>query len=140
MRVKSMEAAWNYARQYYRGSAALQDFELLAKYCPDVFAGYMHMREGLFREPRKGALSAKEKELILVGIEVSNRKTTSPPIGHTRRAIESGATVDEVAQVVGLCVMLCGMITYRESGRFVLQAAIDAADEQERQARGVDPA
>jgi alkylhydroperoxidase/carboxymuconolactone decarboxylase family protein YurZ len=87
----------------------------------------MAMREGLFREPPAGALDHKTKELIILGIECVSKKTNPPPVGHTRKAIEAGATPAEVAEVVGLSIMLGGMITFRESGRFVLREAVEHA-------------
>jgi alkylhydroperoxidase/carboxymuconolactone decarboxylase family protein YurZ len=119
--------AWQYARGYYQDKAVEEEFELLARFQPQVFTSYMSMRRGLFTQPH-GHLDAKYKELIILGIECMGRKTNPPPVGHTRRAIEAGATPEEISEVVGLCIMLGGMITFRESGRFVLREAIAHAD------------
>jgi hypothetical protein len=43
------------------------------------------------------------------------------------RAIKAGATVEQVAEVVSLCIMIGGMLTFQESGKFALKAAEDAA-------------
>jgi alkylhydroperoxidase/carboxymuconolactone decarboxylase family protein YurZ len=124
-----VDAAWEYARGYYQDKDVEREFELLAQYQPDVFASYMAMRKGLFREPAEGgALDHKTKELIILGIECVSKKTNPPPVGHTRKAIEAGATPAEVAEVVGLSIMLGGMITFRESGRFVLREAVEHAE------------
>ena len=120
-----LAAAWDYARGYYRDPQVEHEFELLAEFQPEVFASYMSMRRGLFQDPPDGALDAKTKELVILGIECMGRKTNPPPTGHTRKAIEAGATPREVAEVVGLCIMLGGMITFRESGRFVLREAVE---------------
>ena len=123
-----LEAAWEYARDYYRDTKVEEEFELLARFQPEVFSSYMSMRRGLFQEPPDGALDHKTKELVILGIECMGRKTNPPPSGHTRKAIEAGATPEEVAEVVGLCIMLGGMITFRESGRFVLAEAVAHAE------------
>jgi alkylhydroperoxidase/carboxymuconolactone decarboxylase family protein YurZ len=123
-----LDAAWDYARGYYKDKDVEGEFEMLARYQPNVFASYMAMREALFREPPDGALDHKTKELVILGIECVARKTNPPPTGHTRKAIEAGATPEEVAEVVGLCIMLGGMITFRESGRFVLREAVEHAE------------
>jgi alkylhydroperoxidase/carboxymuconolactone decarboxylase family protein YurZ len=123
-----LDAAWEYARGYYKDKDVEREFELLAEFQPDVFAGYMGMRKGLFREPPEGALDHKTKELVILGIECISKKTNPPPTAHTRKAIEAGATPAEVAEVVGLCIMLGGMITFRESGRFVLREAVEHAE------------
>lgn len=119
--------AWDYAHGYYRDPQVEQEFALLAQFQPEVFASYMSMRRGLFQAPPDGALDRKTKELVILGIECMGRKTNPPPTGHTRKAIEAGATPAEIAEVVGLCIMLGGMITFRESGRFVLREAVEHA-------------
>jgi alkylhydroperoxidase/carboxymuconolactone decarboxylase family protein YurZ len=124
---KQLADAWEYARQYYRDPEVEREFELLSKFQPEVFASYMAMRAGLFKLPPDGALDRKTKELVILGIELMGRKTNPPPVGHTRKAIEAGATPKEVSEVVGLAIMLGGMVTFRESGRFVLREAVDHA-------------
>jgi alkylhydroperoxidase/carboxymuconolactone decarboxylase family protein YurZ len=119
--------AWDYARNYYRDAEVEREFELLSEFQPDVFASYMSMRSGLFKTPPDGALDRKTKELVILGIELMARKTNPPPVGHTRKAIEAGATPKEVSEVVGLAIMLGGMVTFRESGRFVLREAVEHA-------------
>ena len=119
--------AWEYARGYYKNPEVEREFELLAQFQPEVFASYMSMRSGLFQTPPDGALDRKTKELVILGIECMARKTNPPPVGHTRKAIEAGATPKEVSEVVGLCIMLGGLVTYRESGRFVLREAVEHA-------------
>lgn len=126
---EELKAAKDYASSYYGDAGIEGDFDRLAKYQPDVVKGYMTLRSGIFREPPEGALSAKDKELVILGIEVSNKKVNPPPEWHARKAIESGATVEEVAEVVSLAIMLGGMMTFRESGRFVLAAAEKRAQE-----------
>jgi alkylhydroperoxidase/carboxymuconolactone decarboxylase family protein YurZ len=119
--------AWEYARSYYQDSEVEREFELLSRFQPEVFTSYMAMRGGLFQTPPEGALDRKTKELVILGMECMARKTNPPPVGHTRKAIEAGATPKEVSEVVGLCIMLGGMVTFRESGRFVLREAVDHA-------------
>ncbi len=131
-----LAAAWDYARGYYRDPQVEQEFELLARFQPEVFASYMSMRRGLFRTPPDGALDRKTKELVILGVECMARKTNPPPTGHTRKAIEAGATPEEIAEVVGLCIMLGGMITFRESGRFVLKEAVEHAERLRQGATG----
>jgi len=121
--ASNLEAAWDYARGYYKDDRVLAGFEPLARRCPEAFIGYMTMRQGLFREPPVGALSPKTKELAILAMECALKKTNPPPLGHTRRAIEAGASVDEISEVVGLAIMIGGMLTYQESGRFVLEEA-----------------
>jgi alkylhydroperoxidase/carboxymuconolactone decarboxylase family protein YurZ len=122
-----LAGAWTYARGYYKDPDVEREFELLSEFQPEVFTSYMNMRRGLFKTPPNGALDHKTKELVILGIELMARKTNPPPVGHTRKAIESGATPKEVSEVVGLAIMLGGMVTFRESGRFVLREAVEHA-------------
>lgn len=146
---EAIERAWAYARDYYRDGDVEASFRLLAQYRPDVFVGYMTIRQGAFGLDPEGAagpaagasdgaattaaaqepeLPAKIKELLILGIEIS-ALMSPPPTYHARKAIEAGATVAEVAEVVALCVMLRGMISYQQSGRYVLEEADAVARE-----------
>jgi alkylhydroperoxidase/carboxymuconolactone decarboxylase family protein YurZ len=118
-----LEDAWAYARDYYQNPAVIADFELLARYRPEVFAGYIGLRQAAFNRGEDAALSPKLKELIILAIEIARTKTNPPPVGHAKRAIESGATPAEVAEVASLCILIGGMLTYQESGRHALRAA-----------------
>jgi alkylhydroperoxidase/carboxymuconolactone decarboxylase family protein YurZ len=108
---------------YYGESApAREEYELLASYCPGVVDGYLKTRRALFRDEGT-ALTPKVRELVILGILIAMKKTNPPPVSHTLKAVEYGANAAEIAEVVSLCIMLGGMVTYRESGRFVLRAA-----------------
>jgi alkylhydroperoxidase/carboxymuconolactone decarboxylase family protein YurZ len=125
---EELERAWQYARDYYRDEDVEASFRLLAAYAPDVFAGYMSMRQGAFPVPdlEGSRFSAKWRELLMVGIEVA-ALMSPPPTYHARRAIEAGATPQDVAEVVALCIVLRGMISYQQSGRYALEAAHEHA-------------
>lgn len=122
--------AWKYANDYYKNPDVIAGFELLARYRPEVFEGYVTLRQAAFNVGPDAALSPKLKELVILAIEVARTKTNPPPVGHARRAIEAGATPAEVAEVISLCIMIGGMLTYQESGRYALQEA----EEQYRKA------
>ena len=124
---EELDEAWRYATEYYKDPKLRDTLGVLAKYRPEVFYGYMKLRQGAFNMGPDAALSTKIKELVIIAIEVATRKTNPPPIGHTRRAIEAGATVEEIAEVVSLCLLISGMLTYHESGMHVLKAAEEFA-------------
>jgi len=65
--------------------------------------------------------------LIATAIEVIAHKPN--PDRHARLAIEAGASVREVADVVSLCILLGGMMTYIVSGQHALRAAEERAGE-----------
>jgi alkylhydroperoxidase/carboxymuconolactone decarboxylase family protein YurZ len=55
-----------------------------------------------------GALSKKEKELILVGINAARRYERSM-IYHTKGAIDSGASIEEIADILATCIISRGI-------------------------------
>ena len=115
--------AWAYARDYYKNPEVIADFELLARYRPEVFGGYITLRQAAFNTDAGAALTPREKELIILAIEIARTKVNPPPVGHARRAIEAGATPADVAEVASLCIMIAGMLSYQEAGRHALRAA-----------------
>ena len=125
--------AWEYLRKYYDEPEALASFELLAKYEPGAVVNYIGMRSSLFQEPPEGALPVRYKELVLIGMECIARKVNPPPIFHARKAIAAGASVQEIAEVVSLSLMIGGMLTYQEAGKFVLAEAERAFEELARE-------
>ncbi len=128
----ALEAALQYARDYYKDKAIVAEFERLAKYCPEVAIGYLTLRKGAFKEPPEGALPLKYKELLAVAIECAR---IMPSDYHARKAVEAGATPHEVAEVVSLNIQLGGMVTYMHSGRFALKAAEEQAKEMVSKAK-----
>jgi alkylhydroperoxidase/carboxymuconolactone decarboxylase family protein YurZ len=115
--------AWRYAENYYKNPEVIADFELLARYRPEVFAGYIGLRQAAFNTDEAASLTAREKELIILAIEIARTKVNPPPVGHAKRAIEAGATPADVAEVASLCIMIAGMLSYQEAGRYALRAA-----------------
>jgi alkylhydroperoxidase/carboxymuconolactone decarboxylase family protein YurZ len=120
---QGLDAAWKYARDYYGNPEVIADFELLARYRPEVFAGYITLRQAAFNTDAGASLTPREKELIILAIEIGRTKVNPPPVGHAKRAIEAGATPADVAEVASLCIMIAGMLSYQESGRYALRAA-----------------
>jgi alkylhydroperoxidase/carboxymuconolactone decarboxylase family protein YurZ len=120
-----LDDAWEYARDYYRNPEVIADFELLARYRPEVFGGYITLRQAAFNTGPAAALTQREKELVILAIEIARTKVNPPPVGHAKRAIEAGATPADVAEVASLCILIGGMLTYQESGRHALRAAED---------------
>lgn len=123
-----VQAAWDYALEYY-GAGVTDVLGPLAEHRPEVFHGYIALRRAAFNTGPDAALPPKIKELMILAIEIATRKTNPPPVGHTRRAMAAGATVAEIAEVVSLCLMIGGMLTYHEAGWPVLQLAQEIARE-----------
>jgi alkylhydroperoxidase/carboxymuconolactone decarboxylase family protein YurZ len=129
---EDIDRAVEYAQAYYGDPQLLDVIGPLLRHRPEVFHGYITLRQAAFNTGPGAALTTREKELIILAIEIATRKTNPPPTGHTRRAIAAGATVTEIAEVVSLCIMIAGMLTYHESGVHVLRLAEELAAERER--------
>lgn len=123
--ARDLEAVREYSRSYY--GEVLQSYERLARYRPDVLVDWIDLRRSIFEGGGPGGLSLRDLELISTAIEVIAHKPN--PDRHARLAIEAGATVREVADVVSLCVLLGGMMTYIVSGQHALRAAEEKASE-----------
>jgi alkylhydroperoxidase/carboxymuconolactone decarboxylase family protein YurZ len=129
---------WEYIRKAYvqpdDAGTNVQDrtrpdplgYEILSRYYPEVLHGYITLRKAAKNNPRS-VLPDHIRELIIVAIECARTKVNGPPTGHAVRAIKAGATVEQVAEVVSLCILIGGMLTFQESGKFALKAAEDAA-------------
>ncbi len=119
---------WAYAQGYY-DQAIADDLKMLAERVPDVASRWLAFRRAVFPDHAPTALSPRLKELIVTAVEVALCKTNPPPTFHARKAVDAGATVEEVAQALSVAVLLAGMMTYRESGRFALKAALERSEE-----------
>ncbi len=129
---------WEYIRKAYHqpadaGSDVMDPsrpdplgYEILSRYRPEVLHGYITLRKAAKDNPRS-VLPDSMRELIIVAIECARTKVNGPPTGHAIRAIKAGATVEQVAEVVSLCILIGGMLTYQESGKHALRAAEETA-------------
>ncbi|MDQ0285439.1 AhpD family alkylhydroperoxidase [Desulfofundulus luciae] len=76
----------------------------LAKELPRVMKGFRDLHEAVISD---GALSAKQKELIAVGIGVAIRCHYCIAV-HVAKALELGATREEIMEAVGVAVLMGG--------------------------------
>jgi len=116
---KSMENVREYDKSYF--GKVLDHHELLGRYYPECLEKWMEARASLFKDPPEGALTQREKELICVAVEVAARK---PNVAfHTKKALDEGGTVKEIAEICGICILLAGMVSFVESGQNALRVA-----------------
>lgn len=71
---------------------------------PDVYSGYVRMSAGAMGD---GALPGKVKELIALAIAVT-RECDGCIASHARSAAARGATAQEVAEALGVAIMMNG--------------------------------
>ena len=76
----------------------------LREHIPDVIGGYATMQRAALAE---GALSTKVKELIALAISVS-KECDGCIAAHARGAARQNATEEEVAEAIGVAVLLNG--------------------------------
>lgn len=124
-----LEAVRSYSMSYY--GEVLPSYERLARYRPEVLVDWINLRRTVFESEHTDGLSLREIELISTAVEVIAHKPN--PDRHAKLAIEAGATVRQVADVVSLCILLGGMMTYIVSGQNALRAAEERAKELNRE-------
>ncbi len=76
----------------------------LRRMIPDVYRGFGAMHEAVLAD---GALSSKTKELIAFAIAVSEQ-CDGCIASHARAAVRAGATPEEAAEAVGVCILMSG--------------------------------
>ncbi len=76
----------------------------LGKAAPKAMSGFSKLHEGAIAE---GALSAKMKELISLGIAITVRCDGCIAY-HVHDAIKAGASREEIAETIGVAVLMGG--------------------------------
>lgn len=116
----------SYVARYYTDAPTADSFRLLKEHAPHLLEAYVAARKVAFEQTvdQPGHLSRKERELVILGMEIMARKNP-PPVFHAQKAVEAGATLEEIVDVIGLCIIIGGMITYQDAGQFVLREAVE---------------
>ena len=78
--------------------------EKMKQQVPDIARGYGGFYHALMK---KGALAAREKELIALSIAVA-KQCTQCVYWHLRKALSVGATREQILEAVGVAVMMEG--------------------------------
>ncbi|MBN1664356.1 MAG: carboxymuconolactone decarboxylase family protein [Deltaproteobacteria bacterium] len=114
---KAVESSQNFAVNHFDGW--IKKNRLLGERYPETLAHWMRARNAL----KDGALTPVQEELVCLGLKISTRcknvETT------TVRAMQAGATAQHIAEVVGMCMLIHGMVTYVECGVRALKTAED---------------
>ncbi len=76
----------------------------LRRLIPDVYAGYVAMSGAAMSA---GALDVRTKELMALAIAVS-RQCDGCMASHARSAVRAGVTEGEVAEAIGVAIMMSG--------------------------------
>ena len=89
--------------------------EKFKKALPETIAAALKVGEAAYAP---GALSTKQKRLIALGVALG-RGCTNCILGQTMRALDAGASVDEVLETTGVAVAIGGTMGMAESLRVV---------------------
>jgi 4-carboxymuconolactone decarboxylase len=81
--------------------------EVLARYDPEVLAGYEQMMRALYLSERR--LDAKTKELVYVAVLVAIDAAEDHIRAHMEKAIREGGTKEDVLEAVELVVPAAGV-------------------------------
>jgi AhpD family alkylhydroperoxidase len=76
----------------------------LRRAIPQVYDGYRQLHDAAFAD---GAVSSKHKELIALAMAVGNQ-CDGCISAHARSAARKGATDEEVAETLGVCISMMG--------------------------------
>ena len=77
---------------------------LLKKYKPENFNALSRLASESMKE---GVLSVKVKELLAVALSIAVHFEPCIKI-HLRKALQAGATQEEIAETLGVTVLMCG--------------------------------
>jgi alkylhydroperoxidase/carboxymuconolactone decarboxylase family protein YurZ len=91
----------------------------LSERMPQVFAGYMDIRQWVMREPPEGAMPRKYKHLIFVLLDCiyGNDKGAE---NHARAALRRGLSIDELLEGMVQVLIVGGIGVYGQTGYKVL--------------------
>jgi AhpD family alkylhydroperoxidase len=81
-----------------------KQMQRLAKESPDVMESFMNLHK---TSGKDGALSSKTKELIALGIGISQRCDGCIAF-HVHDAIEAGAEREEIVETIGVSILMGG--------------------------------
>lgn len=93
--------------------------QTLSSNMPEVFAGYMDIRQWVMREPPVGAMPRKYKHLIFTLLDCVYGNGPGAE-NHARAALRRGLTVDELLEGMGQVLIVGGIGVYGTTGFRVL--------------------
>jgi len=72
---------------------------------------------------KDGALTTRQEELVALALKISTRHKDVET--NTIRAMQAGATAQQIADIAGIAMLIHGMVTYVEAGVRALKIAED---------------
>ena len=101
--------------------------QTLSSNMPEVFAGYMDIRQWVMREPPEGAMPRKYKHLIFTLLDCVYGNGPGAE-NHARAGLRRGLTVDELLEGMGQVLIVGGIGVYGTTGFSVLDNVLASAE------------
>lgn len=99
----------------------------MMKLAPEIFAGYVHLREAIYRSPDAGGhLDMKTKELTYALLHIVTENMEGAK-NHGRAAYNSGMRSADLAEACMIAVDVCGISPSGTVGYKVVQYIVDLA-------------
>lgn len=98
----------------------------MMEHAPDVFAGYLRMREGIYRDRGEGYLDLKTKELLYVVLDIVTGNEDGAR-NHLEAGMKAGLSVGEVADACMQVMHVCGITTWGMTGYKIVDHAAELA-------------
>ncbi len=94
---------------------------------PEVFAGYMDIRQWVMRDPPVGAMPRKYKHLIFTLLDCVYGNGPGAE-NHARAGLRRGLTIDELLEGIGQVLIVGGIGVYGRTGYQVLDNVLASAE------------
>lgn len=104
----------------------------MMEYVPHVFAGYLEMREGIYRTPAQGAaLDLKTKEMLYTLLDIVTGNLDGAK-NHGHAAFRAGMTSRELAEGCMVVMHVCGVTPWGKVGWQVVDYIASLEKKQRR--------
>lgn len=111
----------------------------LSERMPDVFAGYMDIRQWVMRDPPEGAMPRKYKHLIFTLLDCVYGNGPGAE-NHARAGLRQGLKIDELLEGMGQVLIVGGVGVYGRTAFQVLDNVLASKEAQDAMERAGDAA
>lgn len=87
----------------------------MMQYTPEVFAGYLKFREGIYKDGGEGHLDLKTKEMLYTLLDIVTHNLDGAK-NHGAAAQRAGMTSNELAEACMIAMHVCGVTVWGRTG------------------------
>ncbi len=87
----------------------------MMKHTPEVFAGYLKFREGIYHDGGTGHLDLKTKEMLYTMLDIVTHNQDGAE-NHGAAAFRAGMTSTELAEACMIAMHVCGVTVWGRTG------------------------